>query len=305
MYRLGLCCLFKEQNIKFKTTTATYCLKLNHNNCLSKLNKLCLNNSVSLLSAVKFCAKNNIGAFRVLSQMFPLFTHPQVGYELSDLESSNEIISNFTEVKNFAINHNIRLSFHPDQFVVLSSAKEGVVLSSLKELEYHAIIANLIGADMINIHAGGVYGDKESALERFAINFKRLKKSTQNLITVENDDKSYTPEDLLPLCKGLGIPLCYDVHHHRCNSDNFSIQQATDKCCELAKSLGKLPHFHISSPLEPWSKKDGLHRNHNDYIDINDFPRYWLEIKTDYTVDIEAKAKELAVKKLYNQLINL
>lgn len=261
-----------------------------------------VNNSQSLVTALEYCAANNIGAFRILSQILPLYTHPEVGYELKDLPSYELILSNFAAAKQFAIDKNIRLSFHPDQFVVLSSPKEQVVVSSLKELEYHAVVANLVGADMINIHAGGVYGDKKSALERFVENFKRLKPLTQKLMTVENDDKSYTPSDLIKICEKLNILMVYDVHHHRCNLDNLSEKEATSVACDLATKVNKQPHFHISSPLEPWGKVCGLHRNHADFIDINDFPKIWKNLSVDYTVDIEAKAKELAVKKLYSQL---
>ncbi len=302
MFKLGLCCLFKEQPIKFRTTTATYSKKLSYDDRIKHLNDICVNNSYSLLLALEFCQKNNIGAFRISSQMLPLFTHPELGYEIDVLPDKKIILNNFNTAKEYSITNDICLSFHPDQFVVLSSLKEDVVKSSLRELEYHALMANLLGADMINIHGGGVYGDKNSALARFAINFKRLKPTTQQLLTIENDDKSYTPSDLLPLCKKLHVPLCYDVHHHRCNPDELTIKDATNKCCDLAKELNKTPHFHLSSPLEPWTKEKGKHRNHADFIDIDDFPSYWLKIKTDYIVDIEAKAKELAVIKLYNQL---
>jgi UV DNA damage endonuclease len=58
------------------------------------------------------------------------------------------------------------------------------------------------------------------------------------------------------------------------------------------------PLFHISSPLEGW-KGPKPHR-HGDYINIRDFPAFWLGL--DATVEVEAKAKELAVKRLAKAL---
>ena len=117
-------------------------------------------------------------------------------------------------------------------------------------------------------------------------------------MTVENDDKTYTPADLLPICKATGIPLVYDVHHHRCNPDGMSVEQATRKA--LA-TWDREPMFHISSPIEGWDRPKP--ERHHDFIDVTDFPNCWRRKKI--TVEVEAKAKELAVKKLKNELEQL
>ena len=189
----------------------------------------------------------------------------------------------------------LRTTFHPDQFVVLNSPRPDVVAQSLQEIEYQAEVAQWIGADVINIHAGGAYGDKAAALERFAKNLARLSRTARKLLTVENDDKIYTPADLLPLCKAEGVPLVYDVHHHRCNPDGMSVEQATRKA--LA-TWNREPLFHISSPIEGW---DGPNpERHHDFIDVKDFPESWRRKKI--TVEVEAKAKEVAVEKLLTEL---
>ena len=189
------------------------------------------------------------------------------------------------------------MTFHPDQFVVLNSPKPDVVTQSIQEIEYQTEVAQLIGADVINIHAGGAYGDKATALERFAKSLARLSKAARKLLTVENDDRMFTPADLLPVCKAEGVPLVYDVHHHRCNPDGMSVEQTTRKA--LA-TWNREPLFHISSPIEGW---DGLKpERHHDFIDVKDFPECWRRKKI--TVEVEAKAKEVAVKKLLTELGN-
>jgi len=90
-----------------------------------------------------------------------------------------------------------------------------VTRRSIADLNYHAQVSEWIGADVINIHGGGAYGNKKKALDQVARNLKRLSKAVRNRLTFENDDKTYTPSDLLPLCKREGIPFVYDVHHHR------------------------------------------------------------------------------------------
>ena len=158
-------------------------------------------------------------------------------------------------------------------------------------------MAEWVGADVVNIHGGGAYGDKPSALAEFARNVKRLSSRTRKLLTVENDDKTYTPADLLPLCQQTGIPLVYDVHHHRCHQDALTVEEATE---QTLATWDREPLFHISSPLEGWAGPKP--ERHHDFIDIKDFPECWRHLNVAVTIEVEAKAKELAVLKLKRQL---
>jgi len=245
MLRLGLCCLFRQAPIKFRSTTAKSLLRLERHLQLARLDQLCLDNSHALLAALDQVRQLGIGAFRVLSPLFPLYTHPQVGYQLSDLPNAGEIKANLSEVKQRKEAYQLRLSFHPDQFVLLSSPRPEVTESSLQELAYQSELAELIGADVINIHAGGVYGDKPAALRRLGEQIEKLPDVIRSRLTLENDDISYSVADLQPLCADYEIPLVYDVHHHRCNSDGISIEQATAICLESWQRVGREPYLHI------------------------------------------------------------
>jgi UV DNA damage endonuclease len=177
---------------------------------------------------------------------------------------------------------------------VLNSQRPGVVDASIRELEYQAEVAEWIGADAINIHGGGAFGDKRRALAEFAGSADRLSDRARRRLTVENDT-TFTPADLLPLCRTARIPLVYDVHHHRCLPDCLSVEDATQ---HALATWDREPLFHISSPLAGW---DGPRpRLHHDYIDSADFPACWRG--RAITVEVEAKAKELAVLKLLVEL---
>ena len=295
MIRLGLCCMFRDQSIKFVTTTATSLGKMKRPDALSKLSRLCMKNADALLAALQFCADNGIGCFRVNSQILPIKTHPACGYRVEDLPEADKIVDRFKECGQFAQQHNLRTCFHPDQFVVLNSPRLDVVEKSIQELEYQAEVAEWIGADVINIHGGGAYGDKQKALDDFARGLDRLSVRVRSRLTVENDDKIFTPSDLLSIFKATGIPLVYDVHHHRCHSDELSIEQATEMA---TATWNREPMFHISSPLEGWKKPKP--ERHHDFIDITDFPDCWRNLHA--TIEVEAKAKEVAVLKLQKQL---
>ncbi|MEZ5942207.1 MAG: UV DNA damage repair endonuclease UvsE [Planctomycetaceae bacterium] len=295
MIRLGLCCTFSDQPIKFRNTTVKSISGMKRHDALAKLSGLCLANAQALLDALHFCANNDIGCFRINSQVLPVKTHAECGYDVSDLPQGDEMVEQFKKCREFASTHDIRTCFHPDQFVVLNSPRPEVVNRSIAELEYQAEVAEWVGADVVNIHGGGAYGDKVAALDDFARNVNRLSSRARSRLTLENDDVTYTPMDLLRLCQAEGIPLVYDAHHHRCHADELSIEEATE---QARSTWDREPLFHISSPLEGWNGPKP--NRHHDFIDIADFPKCWKGQKI--TVEVEAKAKELAVLKLQKQL---
>lgn len=184
--RLGLCCQFVNEPIRFRTATAKSLADLPRIQSLNKISTLCRSNAASLLESLIYCRKAGIGCFRVLSQLLPLRTHPSLGYEISQLPDHADIIATFHQCRQFAVEHNLLLSFHPDQFVVLSSPTESVVANSVRELEYHGEVAEWIGADVINVHIGGAYGDRSSALDRFAENMAKLSRRVRQRLTVDD-----------------------------------------------------------------------------------------------------------------------
>ncbi|QSH41556.1 UV DNA damage repair endonuclease UvsE [Lentisphaerota bacterium ZTH] len=301
MIRLGLCCIFIDEPVKYHYTTLKIIKSFKRReDQLQKLSGIALSNSKALVESVKNCKKLGIGAFRVLSQILPIYSHPEFGYNLDDLPNAAEIRADFAEAGRFARENDIRLSFHPDQFNIIASPREEVFINTIRELSYQCMVADLIGADNVNIHMGGVYGDKAATLRRFVERFKQVPDLIKRHLTLENDDVSYNVEDLYPVCMETGVPLIYDVHHHRCLPDRFDIKEATAKSFETWNQVNREPHFHISSPREGWKGKNP--RIHAEYIDIKDFPAAWIDLKKDFTLDIEAVAKELAVKKLTAQL---
>jgi len=258
-----------------------------------RLFELCRTNAVALVEAVAACGRHGIRAFRVNSCLLPLATHPQFRYGVADLPG--DVIDLFRRAGADAAAMGLRLSFHPDQFVLLGSPNEAITQASIRDLDVHGDLADLLSADSINIHAGGAYGDKPAALARLARNLSRLRPAVRGRLTLENDDRVYTVADLLPLCRAEGVPLTYDVHHHRCRGDGLSVAEATDAA---KKTWNREPLFHLSSPAGGWSAANP--RVHADYIDPPDFPAEWRGLAI--TVDVEAKAKERALAALHQAI---
>ena len=296
--RFGLCCIFQQEPIKFRHITAKTLKSITRPEQLLRLSEICLHNIQSLYKSLQYVSVNDIGAFRILSPLFPRYTHPEVAYTLDDLSAGESIKQELGRIRKFRKKRDIRLSFHPDQFNVLSSPRPEVIRNTMRELEYQGLLADLVDAEVINLHAGGVYGNKKTALSRLEKNIGKLPDSVRRRLSLENDDISYTPADLLPLCEKLKIPMVYDVHHHRCNPDEFTVEEATLRVMKTWKALGREPYFHMSSPKTGWQK--GSPKPHADYINPADFPSCWKG--QNVTVDVEAKAKELAILQLMKDL---
>jgi UV DNA damage endonuclease len=295
MIRFGLCCIFVEEPIRFRRTTATQVLKLPGEERLRRLSALCLSNARALEEAMAFCLRTGIGDFRINSQILPLKTHPDAGYGLEDLPDRQAVLEVFARCRELSMARDLRLTFHPDQFILLSSPDPEITRRSLADLDYQAEAAELLNADVINIHAGGAYGDKPGALKRLAAAVGKLPDRVRSRLTLENDDRIYTPRDLLPLCRDLGIPLVYDVHHHRCLADGLDEESAT---LQALSTWNREPLFHVSSPLGRPGTAD--FRKHADYVDAGDIPPGWTGL--DITVEVEAKAKEKAVTRLMGEM---
>jgi UV DNA damage endonuclease len=270
------------------STTATIVARLDRDAARSKLDELCMHNAQALVRAIDVCAGLGIRAFRVQSGMWPLYTHPVVGYRIDELPNGAAMLATMREAGSRARAHGIRLSFHPDQFTLLSSPRPEVLEASIRDLEYMAEMAELVGADVINIHGGGGYGDKTAALERVRHNIAALSDRVRSRLTLENDDVTYSPAELLPVCLDTGVPFAYDVHHHRCLPDGHGVEEVT----ELALATwNREPHFHVSSPRD---RTPGANpRPHADMVEPADFPTHWVDLPI--TVDVEAKSKEQAV----------
>lgn len=295
MVRFGLCTNFRDQPIKYRAMSQAQLKSMKRPHDF--LSECILDNLFSLKMALKFCFNTGIKSYRIPSSIFPMYTHPDFAYSLSQLPAVDEILEELSKLKKYAAEKDLRLTMHPDEFVVLNSPRLEVLKNSLRELEYHAEVCELLGADTITIHGGGAYGDKKHALQLLHKNFVQVSPQVLKYLSIKNDDKNYTPEDLMPLVQEFQIPLVLDAHHLRINSGSMSLEEATKVSL---KTWNREPLFHISSPQEGWRVGLKLWRHH-DYVNPEDFPKEWLKVKK-LTVDVEANGLELAVLELMRSL---
>lgn len=254
---------------------------------LSYVSELVLQNVRDLVKIIQWNHRNDIQFYRMSSDMFPWMSE----YNLCDLPDYDKICNILSGVGKLADKYDQRLTFHPGPFNILASPKQDVVDKTVVELNKHSEIMDLMGLsttpyNKINIHVGGVYGDKSSALQRWCDNFQLLDDNTKSRMTIENDDKPncYGVRDLMYIHEHTGIPIVFDYHHHMCYNDDISEQQAL----ELALSTWPddiTPIVHVSSPRD-----DSNQRAHHDYIhtQINMYGH-------DFDIMLEAKMKEQAL----------
>src|SRR5690606_27458965 len=168
-------------------TTAAYVGRQPEGERLPFLRMLVLHNADALRATVRFCATEGIGAFRINNALVPLATHPEVGVPTEAL--GDDVLLALEEAGREAAAAAVRLSFHPDPYVVLASDKPPVVPSAVAELDHLGRLGALVGAQQLTVHVGTTVGGKPAALERMARGLDRLELSARERLVVENDDR--------------------------------------------------------------------------------------------------------------------
>jgi|TARA_R110000824_G_scaffold347164_1_gene533965 UV DNA damage endonuclease len=237
---------------------------------------------------------NGHNFYRMTSGLAPWKTE----YEWDDLKDIKEIKQWLRSAGTMANTHGVRVTSHPGPFNVLVSPNENVVENTFKDLIMHGDVFDFMGLsrthyNKINIHCNGVYGDKQSAMDRFCKNFERLPDSVKSRLTVENDDKAsmYSVKDLMYIHGRIGIPIVFDYHHHKFCTGDLSEQQAL----ELAMSTwpdGIVPVVHYSESKAEHQLDESIRpQAHSDLI--NKLPDTYGNI---VDIMVEAKHKELAIR---------
>ena len=259
--------------------------------------QLALANITDLEKVIDWNIANGLLFHRMSSDMVPWMSE----YELPDLPDYEQIREVLARCGQKAALQNFRLTFHPGPFNVLASNTETVVKKTSKELRQHAELMDLLGLPAtpfakINIHVGGAFGDKQSAMSRFAEIYLRLPDTTRRRLTVENDDKinMFSVHDLLWLHRQVRIPISFDYFHHEFCTGGWSEKEAFEAAVATWPE-GITPVVHFSSSKKKWEDPAALPTAHADYL--------YSPVNTyNQEVDImfEAKAKELAVLKYLN-----
>jgi UV DNA damage endonuclease len=290
-----------------KTMTVTNFIKLaDREAAIRKLERIGAENLHNTLRLLKHNRAYEIQVYRLSSKLIPL-----IGHELlRDWDPIAKLAAELEELGDYAKQNEMRISFHPDHFTVLSTHRSEVLDKSIADLERHAAMLDAMGLGpeaKCNIHIGGSYGDKEKAGERFIAHFRKLCPEIQKRITLENDDKTFTALETVEIAERVGAPVVLDIHHHQVNNDGEQavqlwprIQKTWLNTVNSDQTVGAMPilppKIHASSP-----KSEKEPRSHADYIEVEPLLAFLRDIAAhtpNLDIMIEAKMKDQALLRL-------
>ena len=301
--QLGLCCL----NITMRESKPTVfssrsmIVRTVKEKGVDYLKEKIIQNLKDTIKLMQWNEKNGIKVFRLSSNLFPHKSNPKVENYTFDFAIPYLIL-----IGKLSKKLNQRLTFHPGQYNVVGTPNQKMFQQTICDLKYHADVLDLMRLDnnsVMVVHGGGLYGDKEKTIARWCEQYKQLPENVRNRLVLENCEKCFSIEDCLRISKKINIPVVFDTHHYECYNilhPENQMKPASEYIGEILdswKRRGIKPKFHVS---EQGSGRTG---HHSDYIE--EIPDYLMEIPEKYGVCIdimiEAKKKELAIKKLYEK----
>ncbi len=233
-------------------------------------------------------AEHGIGFFRISSGTIPFASHPVMTFDWQ-----SRYADRFAEIGRLIAAHDMRINVHPGQYTLLNAVDEAVVARSIAELAYHADLLDALGLDhthKIQIHTGGVYGDKPAASARFVEAYQRLPESIRRRLAIENDERQFNLADNLAIHAETGVSLIFDVFHHRIFNMGESLAEALDAVIPTWRGHGPAMIDYSSQNPE---KQAGAH---TISIDLDDFEPVLDELAgRDVDLMLEIKDKEHSV----------
>jgi UV DNA damage endonuclease len=297
----SLCCIhvgLQEQETKFNVMTYSQYNKLGKKDAMKVLADRSLNNIKTIHAILKECAVNNWN-YRIGSNVFPLMTHPDLSFGVDDFYNADQIYAEFSSAAQTIKKHSIRCSMHPDQFVVPASPSPKVVENSIRDLDQHAMIMDMLELPRsyeapINIHMNCYNnGNYAETTDRFQKVYNNMSDGVRSRLVLENEDKlkSWSVMALYEnTYKRLGIPITFDNLHHMCNPDTTSEEFAFETAISTWPT-GVIPLFHFSESLPGKNP-----RAHADFPTM--MPSIYANYKGNLHLDFEFKLKELAITKI-------
>ena len=244
------------------------------------------NNLDCLRQILRWNVERHLLFFRITSDLVPFASHPVCRFDWPGYFREP-----FARIGDFIRTNHIRISMHPDPFTLINSREEAVFERSSRELLYHAQVLGALGLDAtakIQIHVGGVYGDKEESIRRFIRRFACLDPAVRARLVIENDEKSYTLRDCLTIHRETAVPVLFDVFHHSLLNHGEDLHACFEMAGPTWRAADGVPMVDYSSQAP--GKPAG---SHAPSIDLDDFRTFLARSRPfDFDVMLEIKDKE-------------
>jgi UV DNA damage endonuclease len=279
-------CITASDEVRFKTITRKRLLQLPINEQERVLQALYEENLRRLKLGIEFCDREDIRLYRMPSGLFPFADDPIGEAILCTMVHKIKAVGMQAQALG------IRLVFHPDQFVVLSSDRAEVIENSIKILAMHARILDLLGQPRSPWALMNIHGGKGDRAERLIQVIRDLPDAIRSRLTLENDEYTYSSQDILAICQAAEIPMVFDAHHHVIKEHLDSYEDPSVGEMVLAsRQTWANPEWqlvHISNGSESFADS-----KHSDLITA--MPSSYKNVPW---IEIEAKKKEQAIAKL-------
>lgn len=288
MYRTGYCCINLSMDEKFKTMTLAWANRNKKEDVLNKWNAVVKHNLELLYKIIEWNINNKIYLYRLSSDLVPFADHDDWGWMWQEWKDSIDhygLLGPVREIIKRYISLGGRMSIHPGQFVSIGSTKEEVRNNSIKNLEYHGQLLDLLGLPQnyncpINIHASNGSKDCNEIANNIKKSVVQLSQSVISRLVFENEQHGcWNPTNLRKLFPQ--IPITFDYHHFRLNDGGITLGEAIRITSESWPNNDPIQHYSEG-------RKDPDDPAHSDYIRI--LP------DSQYDIEVEAKAKDLAIK---------
>ena len=243
-------------------------------------------NLACLKKILQYNREHGLLFFRITSDLVPFASHPVCTFPWQE-----HFAEEFQQIGKFIRQHGFRISMHPDQFVLLNAPDPGVFQRSIADLEYQTKVLDLMGLDTsakVQVHVGGVYGDKPASMDRFSERYELLDTAIKNRLVIENDERLYTISDCLAIHKRTGIPVIADSFHH-------SLLNNGERFADLLKPLRATWKAHDGIPMVDYSSQEKGKRMgaHAEHIVPDEFRQFLNETRmADFDIMLEIKDKE-------------
>ncbi len=265
-----------------------------------------------------YLRKHRIGMYRMSSDLAPYATHPDMPQFHSMVRES---AADLALLGRLAREADIRLSFHPSQFIVLNSGNETLTVKSMADLDSQADMLDRMECGpeaVLVVHVGGAYGDRESGRARWCESWKRLSEPVRRRLVLENDDIRYSSADVLKIHEETGVKLVFDYQHHWCfNPEGLPLVGTLERFLRTWPA-GVRPKMHFSCArtemreIKRKNRKTGKpemvlqppiwtgHADYNNPFETIQWLRSIAHLETD--VMLESKAKDLSLIRLRNDM---
>ena len=263
-----------------------------------KLIETVTRNLSCLEKILEYNQKNGFLFFRISSDIVPFASHP-----ICKFDWVSHFAARLKDIGQFIKDHGFRISMHPDQFIVLNSPKQEIVDRCIAELEYHCKFLDAMGLDpsaKIQLHVGGIYGDKKEASSRFISNYERLPVGIKRRLVIENDDRLYDIKDCLEIHRRTRIPIVFDTLHHECLNNGETFRDALEEQKKTWRNIDGIPMVDYSNQAP--GQKLGKHAKS---INVDEFKKFIQYINgLDFDIMLEIKDKEISAYKAQDILKN-